>query len=227
MKGRAWLNLGLVVLLTVLALIAWFKPSQPPPAKNLLTALHSGAINSVRIQRAKQPTLEFEQQNRQWNLISPMQTSGNDVRIGALLNLATKASDTHYNAAKLKLAKYGRAKPQISVTLSARRFAFGDMNPVDSRCSVSVGNTIPLISDDPVDLETADAAAYVTPKVIPSRSKINALALPNVELTRAEDGQWTSSPDKISQVKIEALIENWFEAQAYQLTAHEKPSIRY
>jgi hypothetical protein len=96
------------------------------------------------------------------------------------------------------------------------------MNLVDSRCSVRMGHTIYLISDDLMDLETADAAAYVTPKVIPSCSKINALALPNVELTRAEDGQWTSSPDKILQAKMEALIENWYEAQAYQLTVHEK-----
>jgi hypothetical protein len=88
-------ELGRAVLLTALALIARFKPTQPPPTKNLLTALHSSAINSIRIQRAKQPTFEFEQQNGQWNLISPMQDSGNEVRIGALLNIATKTSGMH------------------------------------------------------------------------------------------------------------------------------------
>jgi hypothetical protein len=52
-------ELGRAVLLTALALIARFKPTQPPPAKNLLTARHSGAINSIRYNARSNPPLSL------------------------------------------------------------------------------------------------------------------------------------------------------------------------
>lgn len=226
MSARAWLNLGLMILLAGLALITWLKPGQPLPAKPQLTTLDPETITHISIQRAGQPAIELARRSDQWWLTAPLKAMANEVRVGELLNLAITTSDTHYKAAKLNLAKYGLAMPEVSVKLNDQTFAFGDINPFNYRRYVRVGDTVYLITDSLADLESVDTAAYVTPKLIPSGSDIRALILPGIKLERMEDGQWKSSPEKLPQAKIQALVNAWREAQAYDVAAYKKTKKR-
>lgn len=221
MSARARLNLGLLILLGGLALLAWLRPNQAP-AEFSLTKLDPSTVARIRIQRADKPTIEITRQNRQWRLTAPITLPANEVRVGALLDLAEVTSETRYDAAELELDKYGLADPVVSIMLNDQAFSFGNINPVTYRRYVQVEDSVYLISSAMAELETADAAAYVAPKLLPASSEIRALALPDLELERAENGGWQSSSRKFSQAGIEARVDAWREAQAYQVTAYRK-----
>lgn len=225
MSARAWLNLGLLMLLGGLALLAWLRPNQAPPAEFSLTKLDPSAVTRIRIRRADKPIIEIKRQNGQWRLTAPITLPANEVRVGALLDLAQETSETRYDAAELELDKYGLADPLVSVTLNEQALAFGNINPVTYRRYVQVEDNIYLVNEAMAELETADAAAYAAPRLLPSGSEIRALALSDLKLERADDGRWQSSSKKLSQAGIEALVDSWRQAQAYQVTAYRKDEI--
>jgi hypothetical protein len=222
MAARTWLNLGLLMLVAVLALLVWLRPGAPAPEVQRLTSLNPDAITRIAIKPAKKPAIEFELRNGGWWLISPIKMPANEIRLASIINLATTTSDTRYSARKLELENYGLAEPSVMVTLNQRTLDFGDINTVTYQRYVRVGNTVQLISDDIPELATADAASYVQPALLPEKAKLRALTLPKLKLERAEDGKWISSPAGLSQAEIEALLGAWRQAQAYQVTAYQQ-----
>ncbi len=226
MTARAWLNTGLLVLLTGLALILWLRPGQEPETPTPIASLDPDAVTRIQIQRAGKPTIVLERQDGHWSLTAPIALPANEVRVGTLLNLAETTSESRYDAAELELAKYGLAEPKVVVMLDDRAFAFGDINPVSYRRYVQVGDRVYLISDDLIDLDIAEPATYASPKLLPAGSEVRALSLPYVRLERENDGRWRRSSDALSQYEIYTLLEAWREAQAYQVTALHKNSTR-
>lgn len=223
MSARACLNLGLVVLLAGLALVIWLRPGQQSPEEAHLTALDPVAITRITIRRAGHRAIVIERRNGQWWLSSPAKMPANDVRVNSLLNLALKTSDTKYKANELNLARYGLAEPQVVVTLNDQEVAFGNINPVSYRRYVLVEDTVYLISDDLYELETADAATYVTPRLLPQGVDITALKLPQVTLEQKEGGSWRQEPPRVlTETEIEALLIAWRDAQALRVAAYEE-----
>jgi uncharacterized protein DUF4340 len=226
MTARAWLNTGLLALLVGLALIVWLRPGQKPEADTSIASLDPDVVTRIQIQRAGKPTIALERQDGQWSLTAPIALPANEVRVGTLLNLAEKTSESRYDAAELKLAKYGLAEPKVSVMLNDRAFVFGDINPVTYQRYVRVGDRVYLISDDLIDLDTAEAAAYASPKLLPAGSEIRALNLPYVRLEREDDGRWRRSSDALSPAEIHTLLDAWRKAHAYRVASLKKNSTR-
>jgi hypothetical protein len=221
MTARAWLNWGLLILLVALALLVWLRPGQTPSGEIRLTSLEPDAVTRIRIQRANQPAIELARQDRQWQLTMPMELPANEVRVGTLLNLTEQTSEQRYPAAKLKLNQYGLAHPLVSVTLNDQTFALGKINPVSYQRYVRVGEHVYLISDTLAALETAEAASYVAPKLLPADAEIVGLKLPKLALERGKDGGWTSSP-ALPEASIHALLDAWRQAQAYVVGTYKQ-----
>ncbi len=226
MTARAWLNTGLLIFLIGLSLVIWLRLGQKPETKLSIMSLSPDVVTQIQIQRTGKPTIALERRSGHWSLTAPIALPANAARVGTLLALTEKTSESRYDAAELELAKYGLAEPRVSVMLNDRALAFGDINPISHQRYVQVGDRVYLISDDLIDLNIAEAVAYVSPKLLPAGSEVRALSLPYVRLEREDDGQWTRSSYALPQSEVRTLLDAWQEARAYQVTSLNKNSTR-
>ncbi|MGH8504218.1 MAG: DUF4340 domain-containing protein [Gammaproteobacteria bacterium] len=222
MTARAWLNLGLLTVLAALAAIAWLRPGQTPPQDARLLNLEADAIDRIAIERAGKPAVRLEKRNERWWLTSPIEIRASEARVASLLELAIKTSHARYAAAGLELARYGLAAPPVIVKLNGEAVAFGQVNPVNQRRYVQVGDTVHLINDVLFDLETAGAAAYASAALLPGDTNIRALRLPDIDINRTQSGTWASSPTALSRREIKTTLRAWRQASAIRVSAYEK-----
>ncbi|MCZ6576624.1 MAG: DUF4340 domain-containing protein, partial [Gammaproteobacteria bacterium] len=108
MRNRWLLNLGLVVLVGVLVVLAVSKRrvDQEPPAPPL-TMLVPEQIERIRIERPDNERLVLQRQGGNWLLIAPLQARANSFRVESLLRLATAPSELRLRADPDALSKYG------------------------------------------------------------------------------------------------------------------------
>lgn len=226
MTARAWLNIVLLAALAGLAAVAWLRPGQTPPEEAHLLKPDLDAIDRIVIERAARPAIRFERRNERWWLTSPIEIRASEVRVGSLLELTIKTSHSRYDADSLELARYGLAEPPVTVRLDNMAVAFGRINPVNQRRYVRVGDTVHLINDVLLDLETSGAAAYAATALLPEDANIRALRLPDIEITRAKGGAWTSSPTELPQRVIKTTLRSWRNTSAFRVSAYEKKPSR-
>lgn len=225
MTARAWLNIGLLAVLAALAAVAWLRPGQTPPEDARLLRIDADAIDRIAIERAGQPVVRLEKRHDQWWVTTPIEVRASVARVASLLELAIRTGHARYRANTLELARYGLAEPQLVVKLNGNAIAFGQINPVNQRRYVQTGHTVHLIDDVLFDLESSDAAAYASTSLLPEAVKIRALHLPDINISRAKDGAWRSSPPTLPPRMVRSTLRAWQDASAILVSAYRgKPS---
>jgi hypothetical protein len=106
---RKHLNLALAAAVLVLAAATYFSREQPEPPPPPLTALKADDINRILVRHAGRDDIRLEKRGATWWLTAPVEARAERIEVGALLELAGRASQRRYPAAEMDLAKLGLA----------------------------------------------------------------------------------------------------------------------
>ena len=133
------------------------------------------------------------------------------------MRLLNAESHTRFAAVPQELGKYGLDEPSPRVILDGTEVVFGDTDPLKNRRYVLVDGTVHLINDTFYQHVTSSQTAYVDKILLPGNPAIAALTLPDLSLTKGEDGAWRAKPEAASADALTGLVEEWRHAQALEV----------
>ncbi|WP_145930792.1 DUF4340 domain-containing protein [Acidihalobacter prosperus] len=225
-QRRGLLNLGMLVVVVLLAVTVW-RVSRPkaPAGHILMPGLHAADIRHITLTRGDRPKLEFALEAGVWRIVAPLQARANRMLMQSLLALPETRSQRHYAAKGLDLAQYGLSPPRVTIDYGdTHTLALGTLNALNRLRYVLAGQQLYLIQDALADLPESAARRWISLDLLPPHARIRDLALPGLSIRALSPSSWTVTPHppKLRSDQVTQLLRNWTLASAYRITATPK-----
>lgn len=224
MRGRLWLNLGLALLVAVLAALAFIQPGKaPPPAEIRISTLEPQTVSRIEFFPPSGAGFALLRNGKDWFIEQPS-LRAQPFRVETILELPAAASAAQLPLADNKDNAFGVDPPQARVRFDDTEIAFGLTNPVGLRRYVRVGDAVHLIDDRFYHHAASNWVAWVDRRVLPEGVTLTALDLPALKLRR-EGTAWQIDPPRAqaSADSVTALIEEW--QRAYAMDVEEATAV--
>jgi hypothetical protein len=225
MRGRLWLNLGLVLAVAALAAIVWFEPGKaPPPVETRLTALAAQTVKRIEFLPPRGDGFALVRDGKTWFIENP-RLRAQPFRVETLLELPGAVSAAQLTLAENTDNAFGVDPPQARLRFDATEIAFGLTNPVGLRRYVRVGDTVHLIDDRYFHHAASRWTDWVDRRLLPEGVTLTRLQLPDITLARADTG-WQLSPERpgVGADAITGLIDEWQRAYAMDVEQADMPA---
>jgi len=217
MKNRWLLNVALAIVVTILALVAIYKPgTRKEPEATPLTAVPAEAVTRLRLLRPKQPDVVLERRDDAWWLAAPRRARANAFRVGELVRLATTPVKTRFPAAPEELARYGLDRPIATLFVNSAEIRFGAMHPLHSELYVLHAGQVQLVPAAVLRATTGPVDDLLSLNLLDDKTKIVALRLPGFSLRQNEQGAWVRTPElkDLESDRVNRFIDEWRYARA-------------
>ncbi|MDH3671552.1 MAG: DUF4340 domain-containing protein [Gammaproteobacteria bacterium] len=214
MRIRWLLNLGLVVLVALLAVFALSKRNADGD-RVLFTAIDPVNIKTVRLQYGDNEPIVIGQQLDKWVLLAPEPARANQFKIRNLLRLAAAASERQFAVNTDSLDKYGLDKPVARLWLDDQVIHIGGRHPFKNSQYVLYKDAVHLISAHYFDSSAYSYVDLISPRLFADHRRPVMLELPQLRLQR-NDGVWTIEPEdeSLAADRINDFVEQWRNARA-------------
>lgn len=224
MSKRNLLNLVLLIFVLVLVVFIVYEPGKDvPTVPPTLTDLKINDIHHIKINRrnadSNEQTIVLKKTTAGWVMLKPYQLEANTFRIDSILKLLSTTSFSQNDLKNLNRNKFGLNKPGATITFNNKTaIIFGHNKSLKHHRYVQIGSILHLIADTFYYQLVAKAESYVNHKLLPEKSKIINLHLPNIKLEQTE-GKWHITPkaDTFSADSVNQLISEWQLSQAYDI----------
>ncbi len=232
MQNRWLLNILLVLIVLSLATIALLKwKANAPMSIEPLIKINKDQVQKISISYAKSDIVLAKQQ-RQWQIITPLQLPANQFRIDNILQFLTTK---HYVQLKppINLEELELEQPIIQLTVDGIKLGLGRKSPFndnDGRRYVLLNGKVYLAIDTISYFLTGDATLFASLSPLGEQAVITKLKLPNL-LLQKQDQQWkllTPVNESIdgSADAIYGLVKAWQDLQAFSVRHYEpKPAL--
>lgn len=216
MNKRLLLNLLMLITLIGLVTLVVYKPGIEAPIESApLTTLNSKQINHIDIIRVD-GTVRLEHRDNGWWVTGDNPISADQHQIDTLLHLSELRPVRSYLSSELDAKQLHLEPASAIVRLNDIELHFGDTEPLDNLRYVRVGDRISLISDNYQNLLQGTRTQFASRKLLPDTAVIVGITLPNLKLSKPENGTWLiePEPERISADAAPKLVEAWATASA-------------
>lgn len=226
MGKRAWLNVILLALIVALAAVVYYEPGIEHPVVQPLTQLRVESIDALKVAAPDQTPAILKREGQRWFLTSPKHILANPVRIQRILEMLTASSEQQYSAGGLDLKKYGLVPPKAKLEVGGTVITFGDLDPLNSRRYVLIGQTLHLIDQNDISVLTGDWPSLVDLRLFPEERELSMIEISDMgKLVRSDKGwEFKGKGKRPDQRMIETLVGAWRDAQAMEVAADETES---
>ncbi len=215
---RSTLNVMLVAAVAGLGAAVWFtqkQAEQGPP----LTALAADTIERIAILHPGNPgaaEIQLGKQNGEWRVVAPVQAAADPLEVATLINLASQETHRRLKLTETDTRELKLEPPQFTVMLGEQKLDFGDIDPLEYRRYVRVGDEIALIDDPPAASVDADYSDLVGKELLPARAEIERIEVPGLKVERRPDGKtWAATPDAgAGGDALARFVDGWSGARA-------------
>ncbi len=225
MKSRLLLNIALLLLGAALVALIIYKPGlEQAPAPASLTTLDADEVHHLRIEREGSDAIELRREDQEWRLSGPGNLYADQGRIDSILRITQEKSATSYRVSAADSAKYGLKPPAVRLFLDEVELAFGATDPLSNRRYVRKGDNVYLTEDAYFHLLNAERASFVSPRLLPPKSEIVKITLPDKTLTQNAQGHWQLQPDAptVSADDMQTLVDAWRNSSSLWVKAEEQ-----
>ena len=215
--NRTALNIGLLLVVAALAAVLYFSKDENKDATTPLTALKVEDITRLVLERPDAAPLTLVKQGENWRLETPVQGRADPFEVASLLNIATQPAYRRLPLAEVNPAELKLAPPLYTLTINGQKLGFGDIDPLEYRRYVQLGNEVALSDDPPATAVDADYSNLVAKELLPLKAGIRSIEVPGLRVTRdADDRNWTASPasELATAATAARFVEAWRGARA-------------
>lgn len=220
--SRNLVNLGLLVILALLAAVLVWEPGQQEDVTPKLSALLADDINHIHIQHDALQTIRLEKRDGNWHMLEPYRVAADNTRVAALLRLADTTSHVRFSAEGRKLDDYGLDPVLAQVRFNDSLFQFGNLEHISKRRYIlAPDNNIHLVTDLFYHQLRTSATHFVSPRLFGDTQRITRLALTEHVYEQQHDGHWSVTPatDTVSADRLNELIGSWQRLRAHRISA--------
>lgn len=223
MNRRLITNLGLLLLVAVLGLVAWLQPGlQKEETGTPLSTIDPASVSRLVVERTGFETVVLEKEAGEWMMREPVAVPASAARIDALLAVLAEPVRASFPAAEVDLASFGLDAPRVRLQVDGMDVAFGGTEPISHRRYVRIQDRVALIEDEHYIWLQGGASDFVSRQLLPPEVTITLLELPGVVLRRSDDAAaWEVTPaEAMSAEDAARVVREW--QQAYALAVERR-----
>jgi hypothetical protein len=229
MMRRLWLNLALLLIVIVLAVVAFLEPgSQQPESRRSLLSLSPAQVTQIQLQRNGAQTLQIERVDNGWMIVKPIRIAASDYRIDALLQLLNATSYASFPLSARPLSSFGLDKPSSQVSFNEQTVMFGDNEPLNNRRYILAGDQVQVIDDRYFYQSQLLLTALVDAALVPGGRSLKQIKLPGIVLQQHQ-GVWRATQFPSAETAeitpdssdVSALVDEWRSIRALQISEYQ------
>jgi hypothetical protein len=223
MKNRWLLNIGLVLLVGALVVLAIYQPGRKKPEPGTpLTNLTPDSVQQIRLQRPGQPEIDLEKTGDDWRMTAPRTARANAFRLAELTRLASFPVKVRFPAVTAELNRYGLDHPLATVFLNGAEIRFGAMHPLNNELYILHDNQVQLIPAGVLRTAIAPLTDLLSTSLLEDKTKILALQLPGFSLRQNDQGAWVRTPEikQLASDRVNQFVDEWRYARALSVTPY-------
>jgi hypothetical protein len=218
MLSRRWIVNGLLILVILLVGLVGYRlenpsetASQPPPATGNIEIDHIEIeTGDVRLSLAKDAD--------DWKLLDPVQWPADRKNVARLLDLVAAREFRPLDANGADLATLGLEEPLARLRLNDIRISFGITNNIGERRYTMIDSELFLLADSQLPFILQGLPGFVDRRLLPPGFRLAALALPDLELRRDDNGAWQArGRDDIDAPRLQELAASWQSLEASRI----------
>ncbi|MDC1286572.1 DUF4340 domain-containing protein [Gammaproteobacteria bacterium] len=220
MLSKRWIiNTVLIALIVGLAYAGFhFEPGSTVEVKPGISELTPDEVHSIDIQSGDL-RLRLQRGIDGWDLKAPINWPAHDTNVRRLLSILKIEASALADAVDVDLATLGLLQPKASMRFNDIPLMFGATNNIGERRYVMLDTTIYLLPDVYLVFVTQGLAGLVDRRLLPRRSEIVSLRLPDLEISLDDDNLWHSNRAiEFSQSSLLQLVDNWQALQATRIS---------
>lgn len=215
--NRSALNIGLLVAVAALAATVYFTKDEKKEESPPLTALRGEDITRIVLEHPDAAPITLSRRGDEWQLETPVQARADRFEVATLLNIATQHAYRKLKLDEINPAELKLAPPQFTLSFNTQKLSFGDVEPLEYRRYVQVGDEIALTDDPSATALDADYSDLVAKELLPLNPGIRSIEVPGLRVARdAQDHNWEAKPaGPLANAETAAhFVEAWRGARA-------------
>jgi hypothetical protein len=215
--NRTALNIGLFVVVAALGATVYFTKDERKAESPPLTALHGEDITRIVLEHPQGAPITLQRKGDEWMLETPVQVRADRFEVATLLNIAAQHAYRKLKLDEINLAELKLAPPQFTLSFNTQKLSFGDVEPLEYRRYVQVGDEVALTDDPSATAVDADYSDLIAKELLPLNPGIRSIEVPGLRIVRdAEDRNWEAKPaSALATAETAAqLVEAWRGARA-------------
>jgi hypothetical protein len=233
MTPRSLLNLGIFIVVIVLAAIAFYprQQTQPTTPTVQLFPVNKTDVQSIRIEGPKKAELRFHKQDQQWFMTAPVKIRAAEHQITTLLNILEQPADHKLPVEKSSLSQYGLDKSRFTLYFNDLPLVVGGSDPIHQRRYVMAQDAVYLVDDSFSRWLAEGAGAFIDAALLPPGSIIKKIQLPDFEVVKTET-KWqynatnpstAANTPHYSQDSLQTFIDEWRYGRGLQVSLLSAP----
>lgn len=216
MNYRQALNIVLLLFIGLIFAAVYFKPEETSNSTPI-SALDAASINSLKLKQGEREIL-LTKSSGEWFVAGNPPLPAGEYRVKEILRLLSLPSEIHYPADEMDLMALGLEPAETVVNFDNLSVALGDTNPIDQKRYLLVDDTVHLIESFQVPTLTVESQELISKKLIQYPSGLSRIDAGDYLLEKQEVGwHWPTATDEISADEINAKVQSWLQAQAYEV----------
>ncbi|MES9911503.1 MAG: DUF4340 domain-containing protein [Candidatus Sedimenticola sp. 4PFRAG1] len=211
MEKRSLINLGLLVVMLLLATLVWFTTDDNGEKRfQPLTGLNPSTIGQITLANNNGPTFTLQRGPSGWTMTTPYQVEANVPRINILLDIVSTPSFEQHPAPADRLKEFGLDKPRAELLLNDTKLVFGGTHPYNYRRYVLIDGTLHLTNDNFPHHFLALAEDFISHSLLKEGSRVEQIRTPGWRLFHTGQG-WQLDPpvEGISADQLLAKVSDW------------------
>jgi len=211
------LNLALIAIVIILITVINFTQEKTTKLDQLTNTAIDSITNIIITRKNKAIVISKQNMNKkdsQWHITQPASVSANNFRINSLLKIINAPIHSQYTIDEVDLNKIGLKNPTTSIKLDQTTIHFGIINPVTNLRYVQMDNTIYTIEDIYYPFINSHHSTLVSFSLLPKKSQIEKLVLPDQTIQQDAQNRWKSSADT-SPDAVSKTLDLWENSQAF------------
>lgn len=213
MRRRLLINLGIVLIVSVLAVVAWLDVGRDG-APSRLTALEADTVEVIRLQRQDRDDVRMDRRPQGWWLTEPVEARASDFHVRQVLALAELRSEVQYTTREVDPDEAGLAPPRVHIALDGTAIRLGARDPVEDGLRYAmVGERVHLVRDRVMPLVRGPWWNFLDRHVLGDGRETTALVTEALEIRREAAG-WRVVRGDLDRAGAEALMAAWQDLEA-------------
>ena len=215
---KSWLvNAALLIAVVALGWLVYLKPRSDEPVTYPLSALKTGEVGKIHLERTGQTPVVLEKKAGLWFITAPLAAPAEPLQVQRLLAILGARASSRLGASDL--ARFDLDRPAVRLTVDAQSFSFGTVSTTAREQYVLTGNAVYTVGPGygaalPADFTQLIGRRLFADGEVPVRFEFSDFAVNNT------DAKWVVTPmpsTELSQDDINRWVNDWRLASAMRV----------
>jgi hypothetical protein len=224
--NRPWLlNLGLLLLVAVLAVLAVWTNDSDQQAPLPVSTLDRNRVHAIYVQQPTEPEIKLRKNDSGWRLIAPFQAPASEHVVDSLFAISRVGSTKRFPLdAGTDKDKYGFDSPRLRIRYDDEEIVIGDTSPLNQQHYLLYRNQVHLVSGNVLWSIPRAPTQYIDPRLLDGPETPSSIEFGGVSKLHRDNGSWKLTPPlpSLGSDALTRIANEWQYARALKVSMADR-----